>query len=194
MRRRRGWPGSHEGSKHPKVEGLSKQQSQDVRDVARSSSATEQFGTLLFRLGAAEKLPSDLKAELFLVALSLPLPALSFGPVLLAWAKDVRDRRASPALRPSSSHLLLCPLLLGWARSTPWPLPVTARPSPRAPRPGGERLHSFYYAHTRLSHSVTLSPLERMALCECTFLTRRHRKPAEIRVYLCRICEDPQKN
>eukprot|EP00439_Symbiodinium_sp_Y106_P007074 s451_g1.t1 len=36
---------------------------QDVRDVARSSSATEQFGTLLFRLGAAEKLPSDLKAD-----------------------------------------------------------------------------------------------------------------------------------
>ena len=47
-----------------KKDSLSKQQSQDVRDVARSSSATEQFGTLLFRLGAAEKLPSDLKAWL----------------------------------------------------------------------------------------------------------------------------------
>ena len=34
---------------------------QDVRDVARSSSATEQFGTLLFRLGT-EKLPGQLKA------------------------------------------------------------------------------------------------------------------------------------
>eukprot|EP00438_Fugacium_kawagutii_P019194 Skav219383 [mRNA] locus=scaffold76:758380:768154:- [translate_table: standard] len=38
---------------------------QDVRDVARSSSATEQFGTLLFRLGA-EKLPAQLKAALIL--------------------------------------------------------------------------------------------------------------------------------
>ncbi|CAE7195797.1 unnamed protein product [Symbiodinium sp. CCMP2456] len=36
---------------------------QDVRDVARSSSATEQFGTLLFRLGVAEKLPCELKAD-----------------------------------------------------------------------------------------------------------------------------------
>lgn len=35
---------------------------QDVRDVARSSSATEQFGTLLFRLGT-EKLPGQLKAD-----------------------------------------------------------------------------------------------------------------------------------
>ena len=33
--------------------------------------------------------------------------------MLLAWAKDVRDRRASPALRPSSSHLLLCSLAAG---------------------------------------------------------------------------------
>ena len=33
---------------------------QDVRDVARSSSATEQFGTLFFRLGT-EKLPGQLK-------------------------------------------------------------------------------------------------------------------------------------
>ena len=35
---------------------------EDVRDVARSSSATEQFGSLLFRLGF-EKLPCDLKAS-----------------------------------------------------------------------------------------------------------------------------------
>eukprot|EP00434_Breviolum_minutum_P031086 symbB.v1.2.027496.t2/scaffold2828.1/size70857/1 len=35
---------------------------QDVRDVARSSSATEQFGTLFFRLGT-EKLPGQLKAD-----------------------------------------------------------------------------------------------------------------------------------
>ena len=34
----------------------------DVRDVARSSSATEQFGTLLFRLGG-EKLPGSLQPE-----------------------------------------------------------------------------------------------------------------------------------
>ena len=31
---------------------------QDVRDVARSSSATEQFGTLLFRLGTEKLLVS----------------------------------------------------------------------------------------------------------------------------------------
>ena len=36
---------------------------QDVRDVARSSSATEQFGTLLFRLGTEKGPPGQLKAR-----------------------------------------------------------------------------------------------------------------------------------
>lgn len=54
---------------------------QDVRDVARSSSATEQFGTLLYSLGQDEKLPCDLQAD--------GVTKGHFGPVhTLAFARD----------------------------------------------------------------------------------------------------------
>jgi len=54
---------------------------QDVRDVARSSSATEQFGTLLFRLGSGESFPSQLQAD--------GVTKGHFGPVhTLAFARD----------------------------------------------------------------------------------------------------------
>mmetsp|Transcript_50566 Transcript_50566/g.97793 ORF Transcript_50566/g.97793 Transcript_50566/m.97793 type:complete len:568 (-) Transcript_50566:257-1960(-) len=54
---------------------------QDVRDVARSSSATEQFGTLLFRLGSGESFPSELQAD--------GVTKGHFGPVhTLAFARD----------------------------------------------------------------------------------------------------------
>ena len=54
---------------------------EDVRDVARSSSATEQFGTLLFRLGMSEKLPCDLKALGELDPTSAHVAKASEGPV-----------------------------------------------------------------------------------------------------------------
>jgi len=54
---------------------------QDVRDVARSSSATEQFGTLLFRLGSGDSFPSQLQAD--------GVTKGHFGPVhTLAFARD----------------------------------------------------------------------------------------------------------
>mmetsp|Transcript_55259 Transcript_55259/g.171182 ORF Transcript_55259/g.171182 Transcript_55259/m.171182 type:complete len:527 (+) Transcript_55259:140-1720(+) len=54
---------------------------QDVRDVAATSSATDQFGTLLFRLGAGESLPSPLQAD--------GVTKGHFGPVhTLSFARD----------------------------------------------------------------------------------------------------------
>mmetsp|Transcript_99011 Transcript_99011/g.295767 ORF Transcript_99011/g.295767 Transcript_99011/m.295767 type:complete len:518 (+) Transcript_99011:126-1679(+) len=54
---------------------------QDVRDVAATSSATDQFGTLLFRLGATESFPSQLQAD--------GVTKGHFGPVhTLAFARD----------------------------------------------------------------------------------------------------------
>mmetsp|Transcript_83909 Transcript_83909/g.246066 ORF Transcript_83909/g.246066 Transcript_83909/m.246066 type:complete len:508 (-) Transcript_83909:173-1696(-) len=54
---------------------------QDVRDVAATSSATDQFGTLLFRLGASESFPSVLQAD--------GVTKGHFGPVhSLAFARD----------------------------------------------------------------------------------------------------------
>lgn len=54
---------------------------QDVRDVAATSSATDQFGTLLFRLGTTEALPIQLEAD--------GVTKGHFGPVhTLAFARD----------------------------------------------------------------------------------------------------------
>lgn len=54
---------------------------QDVRDVAATSSATDQFGTLLFRLGASETFPCRLQAD--------GVTKGHFGPVhTLAFARD----------------------------------------------------------------------------------------------------------
>jgi len=54
---------------------------QDVRDVAKCASATEQFGTLLFRLGTAEGFPCQLQAD--------GVTKGHFGPVhTLAFARD----------------------------------------------------------------------------------------------------------
>lgn len=54
---------------------------QDVRDVAGSSSATDQFGTLLFKLGRAASLPCRLEAN--------GVTKGHFGPVhTLAFARD----------------------------------------------------------------------------------------------------------
>jgi len=54
---------------------------QDARDVTTSSSSTEQFGTLLFKLGSGEAFPSELKAD--------GVTKGHFGPVhTLAFARD----------------------------------------------------------------------------------------------------------
>lgn len=54
---------------------------QDVRDVAATSSATDQFGTLLFKLGKTESFPSQLEAD--------GVTKGHFGPVhTLAFARD----------------------------------------------------------------------------------------------------------
>lgn len=54
---------------------------QDARDVAKTSSDSEQFGTLMFRLGVAEALPAQLQAD--------GVTKGHFGPVhTLAFSRD----------------------------------------------------------------------------------------------------------
>jgi len=52
---------------------------QDVRDVAATSSATDQFGTLLFRLGTAESFPCQLQADSVTKGHFGPVHTLSFA-------------------------------------------------------------------------------------------------------------------
>merc|ERR1712060_518254 len=54
---------------------------QDARDVTTTSSTSDQFGTLLFRLGMAETLPCELQAD--------GVTKGHFGPVhTLAFARN----------------------------------------------------------------------------------------------------------
>jgi len=54
---------------------------QDARDVTTTSSSTDQFGTLLFKLGTAAELPCDLEAD--------GVTKGHFGPVhTLAFSSD----------------------------------------------------------------------------------------------------------
>lgn len=135
---------------------------QDVRDVARSSSATEQFGTLLFRLDKTSQLKArtldpeakakenefetDKRGQCFGNQAQPHAPRQKASPTKATSARQSRHVFRSGAfprlvwaffgitesLAPEA--LWATPIGLALARCTRWPLPAMGLPSPLALR------------------------------------------------------------